>query len=140
MSEGRSQRYSDHGLSQNEARVLHSLIKWPDYTDHAVHSQIGMKKSTFSSIKTRLKENNYFNRYYVPNFPNIGLELLVAMHGHLTRFTTIEERMRVAEELLKGFVEDFHIASESNMAFNLSASENLTEYTKKSREIHSVVQ
>ncbi len=118
------------GLSQNEARVLHSLIKWPDLTDQAVHSQIGMKKSTFSSIKTRLKENGYYKRYYVPNFPKIGLELLVAMHGHLNRFTTIEERMRVAKNLLQSFVEDFHIASESNKAFNLSASKNLTEYAK----------
>lgn len=117
-------------LSQNEARVLHSLIKWPDLTDQAVHSQIGMKKSTFSSIKTRLKENGYYKRYYVPNFPKIGLELLVTMHGHLNRFTTLEERMRVAKGLLESFVEDFHISSESNKAFNLSASQNLTEYSK----------
>ncbi len=117
-------------LSQNEARVLHSLIKWPDLTDQAVHSQIGMKKSTFSSIKTRLKENGFYKRYYVPNFPKIGLELLVSMHGNLNRFTTLEERMRVAKDLLESFVEDFHIASESNKAFNLSASQNLTEYSK----------
>ena len=49
-------------LSQNEARVLHSLVKWPNLTDQAIHSEIGMKKSTFSSIKTRLKENGYYNR------------------------------------------------------------------------------
>ena len=119
-----------NSLSQNEARVLHSLIKWPDLTDQAVHSQIGMKKSTFSSIKTRLKENGYYTRYYVPNFPKIGLEMLVALHGHLNRFTSLEERMRVAKDLLESFVEDFHIASESNKAFNLSASTNLTEYSK----------
>lgn len=117
-------------LSQNEARVLHSLIKWPALTDQAVHSQIGMKKSTFSSIKTRLKENGYYKRYYIPNFPKIGLELLISMHGNLNRFTAIDERMRVAQGLLESFVEDFHIASESNKAFNLAASINYTEYAK----------
>lgn len=117
-------------LSQNEARVLHSLIKWPNKSDQAIHSDINFKKSTFSSIKTRLKENGYYNRYYVPNFPKIGFELFSVFFGELNRYTTIDERMRIARELLESFVEDFYIGSEANNAFNLSVSQNLTEYEK----------
>lgn len=117
-------------LSQNESRVLHSLIKWPNLSDQAIHSQISMKKSTFSSIKTRLKEQGYYNRYYIPNFPLVGFELFQIMFGELNRYTTFDERMRIARELLESFVEDFYVVSESNRAFNLSVSENLTEYEK----------
>jgi len=123
-----------YDLSQNEARVLHSLVKWPDETDQAIHSQIGMKKSTFSSIKTRLKEQGYYERYYIPNFPKIGFELFMVMFGQLNRFTSIEERMRIAGDTIKSFVEDFLVVSESNKAFNLSVSENYTEYAKNSEK------
>jgi len=117
-------------LSANEARVLHSLVRWPNLSDQAIHSRINMKKSTFSSIKTRLKEQNYYDRYYVPNFPKIGFELFSVFFGKLNRYTTAEERMRVAKDLLESFVEDFYIISENNVGFNFSVSENLTEHEK----------
>ncbi|MHA2091025.1 MAG: hypothetical protein ACW98K_09215 [Candidatus Kariarchaeaceae archaeon] len=121
-------------LSQNEARVLHSLVKWPNLTDQAIHSEIGMKKSTFSSIKTRLKENGYYNRYFIPNFPKIGFELFMIMFGQLNRFTTFEERMRIAGETLDNFTEDFFSVSESNKAFTISVTQNLTEYAKNQQK------
>ncbi|OLS28914.1 MAG: hypothetical protein HeimC2_03520 [Candidatus Heimdallarchaeota archaeon LC_2] len=127
-----------HQLSQNEARVLHSLVRWPNLSDQAIHSEIGMKKSTFSSIKARLREHDYYRRYYIPNFPLIGFELLMVMHGHLNRFTTLEERMRVAGETIKGFIEDFYVVSESNKAFNLSISENYTEYSKNQEKFYQL--
>lgn len=121
---------TDIDLSQNEARVLHSLVKWPNLSDQAIHSQIGMKKSTFSSIKTRLKEQGYYQRYFIPNFPKIGFELFMLMHGRLNRFTTYEERMRIAKDTLLSFTEDFHVISEANQAYHLSVSQNYTEYAK----------
>ena len=122
----------NENLSQNEARVLHSLVKWPDASDQEIHSQILMKKSTFSSIKTRLKEQGFYKRYYIPNFPLIGFELTNIMFGELNRFTTIEERLRIAEDTLKGYKEDFLVISENNKAFNISVSQNFTEYAKNS--------
>ena len=125
-------------LSQNEARVLHSLVRWPDLTDQAIHSEIGMKKSTFSSIKTRLKEQNYYTHLFVPNFPKIGFELMLVMFGQLNRFTTYEERMRIAGDTVKSFTEDFYGLSESNKSFTLSVSENYTEYAKNLQKFLSL--
>jgi DNA-binding Lrp family transcriptional regulator len=127
-----------HQLSQNEARVLHSLVRWPNLSDQAIHSEIGMKKSTFSSIKARLREHDYYRRYYIPNFPLIGFELLMVMHGHLNRFTTLDERMRVSEDTLKSFVEDFYVVSESNKAFNIAISQNYTEYSKNQELFYQI--
>ena len=122
--------HSSFDLSQNEARVLHSLTKWPMYNDQSIHSIIGMKKSTFSSIKTRLKEDGFYKRYFVPNFPLIGHELFMVMFGNLNRFTSYEERMRIAGDLVKSFTEDFQVVSESNKSYNLSVAANYTEYAK----------
>ncbi|MHA2170887.1 MAG: MarR family transcriptional regulator [Candidatus Kariarchaeaceae archaeon] len=129
---------NDTPLSQNEARVLHSLVRWPDLTDQAIHLQIGMKKSTFSSIKARLREQGYYKRYFIPNFPKIGFELFMIMYGNLNRFTTLEERMRVAGDTIKGFVEDFFVVSESNKAVNFSISSNLTEYSKNQEKFYHI--
>lgn len=125
-------------LSQNEARVLHSLIRYPDLNDQAIHSKINFKKSTFSSIKARLREQDYFRRYYIPNFPLIGFELFLVMFGQLNRFSSLEERLRIAGDTLQSFVEDFNVVSESNKAFNLSISQNLTEYAKNQEKFFQI--
>ncbi len=131
---------TDIDLSQNEARVLHSIIKMPNYSDQVIHGAIAMKKSTFSSIKTRLKEQNYYSRYFVPNFPKIGFELLLLTHGRLNQFSTFEERMRVAGDMFKSFTEDFHVVSEANQKYGLSISQNLTEYMKNHEKFLSLYQ
>lgn len=130
MSHSEYGEYSRFNLSQNESLVLFALTKYPGNTDQAIHSQINMKKSTFSSIKTRLKEENYYNRYFIPTFPKIGFELIMLMFGHLNQFTTFEERMRIAEDTVKSFKEDFQVVSEANQAYNLSVSQNYTEFAK----------
>lgn len=136
-----SDRYNlNVDLSQNEARVLHSLVRMPNYSDQIIHSAISMKKSTFSSIKTRLKEQNYYNRYYVPNFPKIGFELLMMSHGRLNQFSSFEERMRVAGDMFKSFIEDFHTVSEGNQKYSLAIAENLTEFSKNHEKFLSLYQ
>ncbi len=125
-------------LSENEKKVLHSLVRWPELSDQAIHSQINMKKSTFSSIKARLRERDFYRKYYIPNFPKIGFEMMLVMHGHLNRFTSFEERFRVAGDLIRSFKEDFRVISESNKAFNLSVSENYTEFAKNQEKFFKV--
>ncbi len=117
-------------LSENEKRVLHALVKWPALSDQAIHSRIKMKKSTFSSIKARLRERGFYRKYFVPNFPVIGFELMHVLFGNLNRFTTYEERMRVAGDVIQSFKEDYLVMTESNKAVNLSISSNFTEYSK----------
>ncbi|MDH5644703.1 MAG: hypothetical protein OEZ01_01780, partial [Candidatus Heimdallarchaeota archaeon] len=107
-------------------------------TDQAIHSHIGMKKSTFSSIKTRLKESHYYHRFFIPNFPVLDFELLFIMFGELNRFTTFDERMRVAGDMVKSFTEDFYVVSEANHSFSLSVSQNYTEYAKNQMEFMQV--
>ncbi len=117
-------------LSKNETKVLYSLLKYPGEKDQEIHERIGMKKSTFSSIKLRLQKRGIFRVIHVPVFPRLGFELFISMYGQLNRLTTIEERMKIARGMLEKFAEDFYIASESNRAFNLAISENYTEYDK----------
>ena len=124
------QKKPKNNLSNNEFRVLHSLIKQPNAMDQELHTQIGIKKSTFSINKARLLERGYFKRYYIPNFPKIGFEMLTIMYGQLNRYTTHAERMRIAKDLITSFAEDFRIISESNNAIHLSISQNMTEYFK----------
>jgi len=125
-------------LSQNEARVLHSLIKWPELPDNEIHGHIGMKKSTFSSIKNRLKESGYYRRYFVPNFPHLGLELSFIHFGELNRYSNFEEQDRVAGKLIRGFVEDIFQLSENNQFLAISVAENYSEYCKNFQQFYKI--
>ena len=127
-------------LSLNEASVLHSLIKWPNLSDQNVHMAIQMKKSTFSSIKTRLSDQGFFKRVYIPNFPRLGFEMLSVMHGELNRFSTFDERMRIAGDVLQDFTEDFQYISEANQAFNLSVAIRYTDYWKNIEKFMHIYQ
>ncbi len=54
----------------------------------------------------------------------------MVMFGNLNQFTTFDERMRIAGDTVKSFTEDFQVLSEANQAYNLSVSQNYTEYSK----------
>ena len=62
-------------LSENEKRVLFSLVRYPDLTDRQISDTIGFKYSTFSTIKHRLAEGGYVADQTIPLLQNLGAEL-----------------------------------------------------------------
>ncbi|MFW9930965.1 MAG: hypothetical protein ACFFD1_16370, partial [Candidatus Thorarchaeota archaeon] len=62
-------------LSPNEKKVLVGLLHYPSKKDTDICSVLEMRKSTFSTIKSRLEEQNLFYRIAIPGFPKIGAEL-----------------------------------------------------------------
>ena len=63
-------------LKSNEQKVLYGLIAFPSQKDTDICTKLGMRKSTFSTIKTRLEEQKLFRRVMLPGFPRINAELL----------------------------------------------------------------
>ncbi|MHA2250524.1 MAG: hypothetical protein ACXAD7_09180 [Candidatus Kariarchaeaceae archaeon] len=106
------------GLSQNEARILYSLVKWPHLSDQDMFRKIGMKRSTYQGIKSKLKQNEYYINYNVPDFPKIGFELLSLM------FTKFHRSCPTTDPL---FQDDFFCFNENNQYFRFSIAENLTQ-------------
>lgn len=62
-------------LSQNEKRVLFGMVRFPNLNDRKISERIGLKLSTFTAIKNRLKKSDYFRQVRLPNMESLGKEL-----------------------------------------------------------------
>lgn len=83
-------------FSLNERLTLYGLVKYPTMTDRAVAKAVGLKVSTVTAIKNRLKRAGYFTTMRVPSFNRLGCELLsfgfarfnpLLPEGHLARLS-----------------------------------------------------
>ncbi len=63
-------------LNEREKKVIASLIQYPGYSDVDIASQVGIKNSTFATIKKRLKKGGYFSKILLPNFAVFGAEII----------------------------------------------------------------
>ncbi len=122
-------------LSKNEQMVLYHLVEYPNYTDHDIYERIGMKQSTYSTIKRKLAEEGYYYTMYAPILQHLGSELLVIWYLTLNRKTHTDERLALTRNDLLAASNLVNILSESNQAIILSISKNIGEHVKVSDHI-----
>ena len=122
-------------LSKNEQAVLYNLVKHPDQSDREIYTRIGMKQSTYSTLKKKLRREGYFHTAYTPIFQHLGCELLVLWYVTLNRKTKTENRLAITREHLLNASEIFTIVSESNQAVLLSVSKNIADHVKVSDSV-----
>ena len=58
-------------LKINEQKVLYGLIAFPSRKDTEICQILGMRKSTFSTIKSRLEEHKLYHRIMMPGSSTI---------------------------------------------------------------------
>jgi len=68
-------------LNEREKIVIASLIQFPGSSDVEIASQVGIKLSTFATIKKRLLKGGYFTKILLPNFAGFGAEI-IGIHVH----------------------------------------------------------
>lgn len=55
-------------LTENEKLIFYGIIKYPYLTDQQLSDKLRIKRSTVTAIKNRLKKENFFMVYNIPNF------------------------------------------------------------------------
>ncbi|MHA2239866.1 MAG: hypothetical protein ACXAB2_16115 [Candidatus Hodarchaeales archaeon] len=82
MSDNESQ---EKNLTEREKKVIASLIQYPGYSDVDIGSQVGIKHSTFATIKKRLEKGGFFSKILLPNFAGFGAEMIgINVHSFST--------------------------------------------------------
>jgi len=117
-------------LSKNEKLTLYGLVKYPNYNDREIAEKIGLKMSTVTAIKNRLKRNNVFKTIRVPIFQNLGCEIFEVSYAKLNLTTSQEARVRPGKKLIEDFAETFFAIFEPDKMFSMSVSKNFTESKK----------
>ena len=68
-------------LTDNEKLIFYGLVKYPLLTDQQLSQKLGIKRSTVTAAKNKLKKQGFYSAYAIPNFGAIGCELMCILSG-----------------------------------------------------------
>ena len=114
----------DSELTNKEKLTLYGLVKYPVLTDKKLSEKLDLKHSTVTSIKHRLKNNEYFRNLIVPRLQNIGCEMLVVIYTNFSPLIPLEERVEITGRTIEVFEEIFFSVGEQDKGFSLSLSKD----------------
>lgn len=111
-------------LSKKEQLVLYSLIKYPTLTDKQIAEAMNLKHSTVTSIRHRLKNNEYYRKLKIPSLQQMGCQMLVVIHTNFSPLIPLEDRVRITGKTIEVFEEIFFSVGEQDKGFSLSFSKD----------------
>ena len=128
-------------LSEKEKLVLYNLIKYPFLNDREVSERIGMKISTLTSIKNRLRKGDFYRNIRIPNLSYIGYELLWARYGTYNTVKQADEIFKKEQEIIQELgLNTFYAIQDGHSFFSLNISRNYTEAQNQIRSIEKEFQ
>jgi len=117
-------------LSPNEKLVLYGLIKHPHLVDRELSELLGLKHSTITSIRRRLRKDSYFRTLRVPMIQNIGCKLLVVTYTSFNPIINLAKRVQITGKTIEVFEEIFLSIGEQEKGFSLSFSKDYSTVGK----------
>jgi DNA-binding MarR family transcriptional regulator len=111
-------------LSANEKTVFHALVRHTSLNDRELSEKVGVKLSTVTAIKNRLKSRGYFMTVRVPQLQHLGCEMLSVNYARLNASIPQNKRLEVGRSLLADFPEIFYLASDERAGFAFSLNRN----------------
>ncbi|MBW3018633.1 hypothetical protein KY329_00410 [Candidatus Woesearchaeota archaeon] len=82
-------------FSQKEKLVLYSITAHPDASDSQLSKKTGLKRSTITAIKNRLRQRKIYRELYIPNLEAIGCKAITFLYGaYDSRSKELEEQFR----------------------------------------------
>jgi len=111
-------------LTKNEKLMLYGLVKYPDLPDKQLSEKLGLKHSTITSIRHRLKGGEYLRKLIIPKLQNMGCEMLVVIYTHFSPLIPLQERIDITGKTIEVFDEIFLSVGEQDKGFSLSLSED----------------
>lgn len=114
----------ESGLTKKEKLMLYGLTNYPKSTDKDLSTKIGLKHSTVTAIRHRLKENGFFYKINIPRLQNMGSKMLVVIYTNFNPLIPLEERVKITGKTIEVFEEIFFSIGEQDKGFSISLSED----------------
>lgn len=111
-------------LTSKEKQILYGLIKYPKMTDNQLSKKLKIKHSTTTAIRHRLKEKEYFRKFFFPKLQNLGCQMLVVIYTNFSPLIPLEERIEITGKTIEIFEEIFFSVGEQDKGFSLSISKD----------------
>ena len=117
-------------LTKNEKLMIYGLSKYPNFTDKKLSEKINLKHSTVTSIRHRLKENEFYRSFNIPRLQNMGCKMLVVIYSNFSPIVPLEERVKITGKTIEVFDEIFFSAGVQDKGFSLSLAKNYASIGK----------
>ncbi|UCF12503.1 MAG: helix-turn-helix domain-containing protein [Thermoplasmatales archaeon] len=117
-------------LTKKEKLMLYGLVKYPELTDKQLSEKLDLKHSTVTSIRHRLKENEYLRKLIIPKLQSKGCEMLVVIYTNFSPLIPLEERVEITGKAIEVFDEIFFSVGEQDKGFSLSLSKDYASIGK----------
>ena len=111
-------------LTKKEKLMLYGLVNYPQLTDKQLSEKLDLKHSTVTSIRHRLKENEYLRKLIIPKLQSKGCEMLVVIYTNFSPLIPLEERVEITGKAIEVFDEIFFSIGEQDKGFSLSFSKD----------------
>jgi len=111
-------------LTKKEKLMLYGIAKYPQLTDKELSEKLNLKHSTITSIRHRLKENEYIRKLIIPKLQSLGCEMLVVIYTHFSPLIPLHERIEITGKTIEVFDEIFFSVGEQDKGFSLSLSKD----------------
>lgn len=98
------------GLTANEKQVLYGLVRHATLNDRELSDALGVKVSTVTAIRRRLRRADYFVTRRIPMMHRVGWEILTAGHARLDLTQGAQAGPRLREVLKEKVPGLFHVA------------------------------
>ncbi len=125
------------GLTANEKQVLYGLVRHPVLNDRELSEHLGVKVSTVTAIRRRLRHADYFATRRVPMLHRLGWELLVGGSARLDLTQGSQALPRLRELLRDRFPGLFHVVASADHVSFLGFAHNYTAARKEFDELRS---
>ncbi|MCD6171702.1 MAG: hypothetical protein J7J36_04735 [Thermoplasmata archaeon] len=114
-------------LTNYEKKVLYGITKYPEANDRELSLKIGLKQSTVTAIRKRLKKEGYYKIVAVPMLQNFGMEILAVTHANFNPVIPLSKRIEITEKKIESFEEIIFSMGEEDKGFSISFSKNYTD-------------
>ena len=125
-------------LTEKEKLVLHAIIKNPLGTDLLLAEAVGLKPTTFTAIRRRLKKDGYYSVIRIPSVRELGGEVFAATYCNYKASVPLNIRLITGRRLVEIHGEVFWAGSEYSQAISFQFARNFTEAKKNVVEMEQL--
>lgn len=122
-------------LSDREKRVLYEIVKHPEFTDNNLAERTGIKLSTITAIRRRLKKNEIFQIIRIPCLQLLGAELLAVNYSVYNATAPMEKRLETGRKFARDHKEVFWAMNEYVQSVAFHFSRNYTDILRNIMEL-----
>ncbi len=122
-------------FTQKERIVFYGLVRFPELNDQKLSKELKIKRPTVTAIRNKLRRQDFYSPYIIPNFKLLGYELMSFIWGESSLPIPLEEKMEIpaVKKAMQSPENVFQIITE-NEFFSFLVFKNFTEFKKMQDE------